>query len=76
MRRITPVTRARRYLHAGLGVLLTAIGFLWVTLLVSAWFVREHLWVLILLAAVGVGVTIHIATIRARAKMGDGMGAS
>ena len=45
---------------------LSAIGFLWVTLFVSAWFVREHLWVLILLAAVGVGVTIHTVTIRAR----------
>ncbi|MFW6288462.1 MAG: YbaN family protein [Spirochaetota bacterium] len=45
---------------------LTTIALLWLTLLVSAWFVRERIWLLILLAAVGVGVTIHIATIRPR----------
>ena len=35
--------------------------FLWVTLLVSAWFVRERWWLLAILAAVGVGVTLHVA---------------
>jgi hypothetical protein len=45
---------------------LFTIGLLWVTLAVSAWFVREQLWLLLLLAAVGAGVTIHVATIRAR----------
>ncbi|MFP4378511.1 MAG: YbaN family protein [Spirochaetales bacterium] len=41
---------------------------LWATLIVSAWFVRETLWVLILLAAVGVGVTLHVALIRPRQR--------
>lgn len=43
-----------------------SIGLLWATLLVSAWFVQEHLWLLALLAAVGIGVSWHVATIKPR----------
>ncbi len=43
-----------------------SIATLWITLLISGWFVR-NLWpVLTLLAAVGVGVTWHIASIKPR----------
>lgn len=42
------------------------ITILWVTLLVSGWFVRQTTWVLVLLAVVGIAVTVHIATIRPR----------
>ena len=44
------------------------IAMLWITLLVSAWFVRSTWWVLLILAGVGIGVTIHIATIRPGSK--------
>lgn len=40
---------------------------LWLTLLVSAWFVRELPWLLLVLATVGVAVTWHIAAIKPRA---------
>jgi hypothetical protein len=43
-----------------------SIGVLWLTLLVSVWFVRELPWLLILLGAVGIGVTWHVATIKPR----------
>ncbi len=36
------------------------ISFLWLTLLVSAWFVRDRYWLLGLLGAVGIGVTLHV----------------
>lgn len=49
---------------------LMTVIILWATLLTSAWFVRDHLWVLGLLGVVGVGVTIHIATIRPRSRRG------
>ncbi len=42
------------------------IVFLWVTMAISAWFVRERWWVAALLGCVGVAVTIHVATIRPR----------
>lgn len=45
---------------------ISTIAFLWITLLISAWFVQEIIWLLFLLAAVGIGVTVHVATIRAR----------
>ncbi|MFW5685781.1 MAG: YbaN family protein [Spirochaetota bacterium] len=47
---------------------LATIGLLWASLVVSGWFVREHGWVLALLAVVGVAVTIHVATIRPRRR--------
>lgn len=42
------------------------IVFLWLTLLVSAWFVRETLWLMAILGAVGIGVTWHVATLKKR----------
>jgi uncharacterized membrane protein YbaN (DUF454 family) len=42
------------------------IVFLWVTLLISAWFVREMWWVLIILGSVGIGVTWHVATLKSK----------
>ncbi len=42
------------------------IGVLWATLSVSAWFVRSSLVVLLILAAVGIAVTWHVATIKPR----------
>lgn len=44
---------------------------LWSTLLLSAWFVRELLWLLLLLALVGIGVTWHVATIKPRMISAD-----
>lgn len=44
-----------------------SITTLWITLLVSGWFVRELPWLLLLLGAVGVAVSWHIATIKPRA---------
>lgn len=41
------------------------IGFLWLMLSISAYFVQK-LYVWIILAAVGIGVTIHLLTIRAK----------
>lgn len=43
-----------------------SITVLWATLLVSAWFVRELPWLLLVLGAVGIGVSWHVATIRPR----------
>lgn len=48
-----------------------SIVFLWTTLLISAWFVRHVPWVLAILAAVGIGVGLHIATIKPRARMSE-----
>ena len=42
--------------------------FLWVTLLISAWFVREIWWVLIILGSVGIEVTWHVATLKSKKK--------
>ena len=42
------------------------IGLLWGTLLASAWIVRSSIVVLLILAAVGIGVSWHVATIRPR----------
>jgi uncharacterized membrane protein YbaN (DUF454 family) len=43
-----------------------SITVLWATLLVSGWFVRESLWLLLILLAVGTAVSAHIATIKPR----------
>lgn len=43
------------------------IGVLWATLALSGWLVREVLWVMLLLVAVGVAVSWHVATIKPRA---------
>ena len=43
---------------------LRTILFLWIALFVSAYFMKDRAWVLILLGMVGVGVTIHVLTIR------------
>lgn len=48
-----------------------AVVFLWIGLTISAILVWESTWVLILLAAVGIGVTVHIATIRPRRPKRD-----
>ena len=40
------------------------IIILWITLLISAWFVQERLWLLIILGLVGIGVTLHVSTIK------------
>lgn len=50
---------------------LSTIAMLWVTLGISGWFVRDVLWLLLLLGGVGTGVTIHVATIRPRKKTAD-----
>jgi len=44
----------------------STITLLWVTLSISAWFVRDIWWLLMILGLVGVGVTIHVVTIRPR----------
>ncbi|MCD6598549.1 MAG: DUF454 family protein [Bacteroidales bacterium] len=44
------------------------IMFLWVTLLISAWFVRGIWWVLIILGSVGIEVTWHVATLKSKMK--------
>ena len=46
----------------------STIAMLWVTLGISGWFVRDVLWLLLLLGGVGAGVTIHVATIRPRKR--------
>jgi len=40
------------------------IAFLWTGLLVSAWFVQDRPWLWLLLAVVGIAVTLHLITIR------------
>ena len=50
---------------------IATIGILWATLAVSAWFVRESWKLLALLGAVGVGVTIHVATLRPHRKRAE-----
>lgn len=49
---------------------LGTIAFLWFGLSVSAYIMRDSTWVLLLLAAVGVGVSIHVATIRGEVPFG------
>ncbi len=51
----------------------SVIVTLWVCLVISMWFVRDTVWVLGVLGCVGIGVTIHVATIRRAA--GAGLGA-
>ena len=45
---------------------LSTIIFLWVTMGISGWIVRDTLWVVFLLAGIGVAVSIHVATIKPR----------
>lgn len=49
---------------------LGTIAFLWFGLSVSGYIMRDSSWVLLLLAAVGVGVSIHVATIRPEVPFG------
>lgn len=49
---------------------LGTIAFLWFGLSVSAYIMRDSTWVLLLLAAVGAGVSIHVATIRGEVPFG------
>lgn len=42
------------------------IVLLWVTLLISAWLLREIWWVLIILGSVGIGVTWHVASLKSK----------
>lgn len=55
---------------------IAAIATLWASLLISGWFVRGHPWVLALLVVVGVGVTIHVVTIRAHPQRRGSTGES
>jgi uncharacterized membrane protein YbaN (DUF454 family) len=41
----------------------TTTVILWLTLLTSAWFVRDRWWVLAILGAVGIGVTWHLVAL-------------
>lgn len=43
-----------------------SVALLWVTLLVSAWFVRNITWLVLLLSVVGISVSWHIITIKRR----------
>ncbi len=45
-------------------VKLSTIGFLWVTISVSAFFFVNILWVRLLLFVIAIGVTLHILTLR------------
>ena len=45
---------------------LSTIAVLWIGLGISAWFVREITWLLVLLAAIGIAITIHVATVKPR----------
>jgi uncharacterized membrane protein YbaN (DUF454 family) len=42
------------------------ISFLWLTLCISGWFVRETWWIQLILLLVGIGVTWHVLTIKSR----------
>lgn len=44
------------------------ISLLWITLATSAWFLRDRWWLLLILAAVGIGVTWHLLTLNPKAK--------
>jgi uncharacterized membrane protein YbaN (DUF454 family) len=44
------------------------LGFLWAVILSSILFIADSLWLKIILAAVAVGVTIHIVTMRTLTK--------
>lgn len=44
----------------------TTISLLWMTLSVSMWFVQARLWLAALLAAIGIGVTVHLLWIKTR----------
>lgn len=48
------------------GFKIFTISILWLTLLISAWFVRSTWWILLILAVVGIGVTWHVLTIKAK----------
>ena len=50
-------------------VKILAISFLWITILVSAFFFINIFWIRILLILIAVGVTIHILTIRTYKKL-------
>lgn len=41
-----------------------SVSLLWLTLFVSAWFVRDMLWLLLLLSVIGISVSLHIITIK------------
>lgn len=43
-----------------------SIAVLWISLLISSWFVRDLLWLLAVLAIVGIAVTLHISTVKSR----------
>jgi len=47
-----------------------AITFLWAVLILSAFFVGE-IWVIFVLAAVGIGVTIHLLMLKTRPRSED-----
>ena len=51
-----------------LKVKILAIAFLWITILVSAFFFINIFWIRILLILIAVGVTIHILTIKTYKK--------
>jgi hypothetical protein len=44
------------------------LALLWVTLGLTAWLVVTALWLRILLGAVAIGVTVHLLTLRSRAR--------
>ena len=55
-------------------VRLATIAFLWTVILTSAFFFTDQLWLRVLLIAIAVAVSLHIATIRPGARTGrDGV---
>ena len=55
-----------------LKIKLITIALLWITIGISAVFTTDILWLRILLGAIAVGVTIHIATIKTYRKANQG----
>ncbi|MDD2565123.1 MAG: DUF454 family protein [Salinivirgaceae bacterium] len=53
-----------RKLPIPMRIRIRTIIILWLTLLISSYFMRNQGWGLILMGIVGVGVTIHVLTIR------------
>ena len=49
----------------------TSLTLLWASILVSMWFVAGKLWLVLLLAAVAVAVTVHLLWIRTRREEDD-----
>ena len=49
----------------------TSLTLLWASILVSMWFVAGKLWLVLLLAAVAVAVTVHLLWIRTRREDED-----